>query len=272
MRARSHERDMIAPPTSWLCVFLERSTGLAVRLLLRIRDSPQQVRNALIETQVPDAGKRCSIAEPSASFRVPFTVKLDFNDFTWAETTRSTSDRDLQEFLIGAIPKLRAFARMMTDDVAFADDLVHQTLLQGWAHRDDAEGDSNSTTWLFQILRTLYYSDPRRANALAAALGMEPEEFPDTLSSDGDSSTLRLHHLRLALGRLSEQHREVLILVGASGFDYEEVSRILGCPLGTVKSRLARARKGLERVLLDWEAAQDEPEPKPSLMPSEEIH
>src|SRR5262245_18255146 len=107
------------------------------------------------------------IAEPSAFFCVPFAVKLYMNDVIWAETTRSTSDRDLQEFLIGAIPKLRAFARMMTDDVAFADDLVHQTLLHGWAHRDDAQGDTNSTTWLFQILRALYYSDPRRANALA---------------------------------------------------------------------------------------------------------
>jgi len=211
-------------------------------------------------------------AEPSAFFCVPSAVKLDLNDLSWADTTRSTSDRDLQEFLLAAIPKLRAFARMMTDDVAFADDLVHQTVLQGWAHRDDAQEEANSTTWLFQILRTLYYSDPRRANALAITAEMEPAKFPDSLPADSDTSSLRLSHLRLALGRLSEQHREVLILVGASGFDYEEVSRILGCPLGTVKSRLARARKGLERVLLDWQAALEEPEASRSLMPSEEIH
>ena len=210
-------------------------------------------------------------AEPSAFLCVPLAVKLDLNDAIWAESARSTSDRDLQEFLIGAIPKLRAFARMMTDDVAFADDLVHQTLLQGWAHRDDAQGDTNSTTWLFQILRTLYYADPRRANALTVAAANEAPAS-DTLPAEGDTSTLRLNHLRLALGRLSEQHREVLILVGASGFDYEEVSRILGCPLGTVKSRLARARKGLERVLEDWEATQEEPEVIAQHMPSEEIH
>jgi RNA polymerase sigma-70 factor (ECF subfamily) len=68
----------------------------------------------------------------------------------------------------------------------------------------------------------------------------------------------------------------VLILVGASGFDYEEVSRILACPLGTVKSRLARARKGLERVLQEWETTAEEAEPElgvaPRRMPSEEIH
>lgn len=200
-------------------------------------------------------------------------MKLDFQDAIWAETTRSTSDRDLQEFLIGAIPKLRAFARMMTDDVGFADDLVHQTLLQGWTHRDDAQGDANSTTWLFQILRTLYYADPRRANALSESA--EEPAFPDRPANPADPSTLRLHHLRLALCKLTEQHREVLILVGASGFDYEEVSRILGCPLGTVKSRLARARKGLERVLQEreaTEAAEPEVSTLTQRMPSEEIH
>lgn len=196
-------------------------------------------------------------------------MKVDFNDTLWAEATRSTSDRDLQEFLIGAIPGLRAFARMMTDDVGFADDLVHQTLLQAWMHRDEAGGDMSTTAWLFQILRTLYYADPRRANALVA-----PREAP-AAEIGGDAATLRLAHIRFALSRLSEQHREVLILVGASGFDYEEVSHILGCPLGTVKSRLARARNGLERVLeasTETAAEDDEAEQPPSLIPSQEIH
>jgi len=197
-------------------------------------------------------------------------VKVDLNDVIWAETTRSTSDRDLQEFLIGAIPRLRAFARMMTDDVTFADDLVHQSLLQAWTHRDEAGGDTSST-WLFQILRTLYCADPRRANAVSA-----PREAPAVEPQTGaDISTLRLAHIRFALSRLPEAHREVLILVGASGFDYEEVSRILGCPLGTVKSRLARARKGLERVMDEWTegaAEDDEAGQSPSPMQSQEIH
>lgn len=210
-------------------------------------------------------------AEPSAFLCVPLAVKVELNDVIWAETTRSASDRDLQEFLIGALSRLRAFARMMTDDVAFADDLVHQTLLQAWTHRDEAAGDTSTTEWLFQILRTLYYADPRRATALATPR-QAPAADPQV---GGDTSTLRLAHIRFALSRLSEPHREVLILVGASGFDYEEVSRILGCPLGTVKSRLARARKGLERVLDEWSEAtaeDDETEQMPRLMPSQEIH
>jgi len=162
---------------------------------------------------------------------------------------------------------------MMTDDLSFADDLVQQTLLQAWTHRDESQDDISSTYWLFQILRTLYYADPRRLNALTA-----PRDPPSLaqLPVDGDTSTMRLAQIRLALAKLSEQHREVLILVGASGFDYEEVSLILGCPLGTVKSRLARARKGLERVLEEWSAAAVEHEEESgesrASLPSQEIH
>lgn len=202
-------------------------------------------------------------------------------DVIWSQPLRGTSDRELQEFLIGAIPKLRAFARMMTSDTTFADDLVHQTVQQAWNHRDDMQDDTNSTAWLFQILRTWYYADPRRGMIDPRR---EAEIPPDTGESDKDPSSLRLSLVRAALTRLPDHHREVLVLVSASGFDYEEVSRILGCPLGTVKSRLSRARKSLEQVITSWsERASGEPQDEGSEdddqssgetenRPSEEIH
>lgn len=202
-------------------------------------------------------------------------------DVIWSQPLRGTSDRELQEFLIGAIPRLRAFARMMTSDSTFADDLVHQTVQQAWTHRDDVQDDVNSTAWLFQILRTWYYADPRRGmiDPKAPDLNLRETERGD----NQDPSRLRLSHVRAALTRLPDHHREVLVLVSASGFDYEEVSKILGCPLGTVKSRLSRARKSLEAILTsrneqasadsDGGAEPEEPtSERAENMPSEEIH
>lgn len=203
-------------------------------------------------------------------------------DVIWSQPLRGTSDRELQEFLIGAIPKLRAFARMMTSDATFADDLVHQTVQQAWSHRDDVQDDPNSTAWLFQILRTWYYADPRRG--LIDPRRGEPEIPAEASESTNDPSSLKLSLVRAALSKLPDHHREVLVLVSASGFDYEEVSRILGCPLGTVKSRLSRARKSLEQVITTWsEHAAAQPQGDDSEdddqsvsttedMPSEEIH
>ena len=157
------------------------------------------------------------------------------------------TDIDPREQLVEHLRPLRAFAISLTRNVTAADDLVQETILKAWAGIDKFQRGSNLQAWLFTILRNTYYSSLRKSRrevadpdgAHAATLSVKP---------DHDGRMAFTDFLR-AFDALSDEHREVLILVGASGFSTEEAAAMMGVAAGTVKSRASRARKRLGQLL-----------------------
>jgi RNA polymerase sigma-70 factor (ECF subfamily) len=158
------------------------------------------------------------------------------------ETTgRMTAD------LLAVIPNLRAFAVSLCGNLDRADDLVQETLVKAWSNLDSFVEGTNLRAWLFTILRNIYYSEYRKRRrevadpdgAIAARLATVPAQ-------DGHMDLL---DFRDALQKLPMDQREALILIGASGLSYEEAAGVCGCAVGTMKSRVNRARSRLVELL-----------------------
>ncbi|TYC51336.1 sigma-70 family RNA polymerase sigma factor [Rhodobacterales bacterium] len=149
--------------------------------------------------------------------------------------------------LVDSIPRLRAFARSISGDRDRADDLVQETLAKAIANKDKFTEGTNLTAWLITILRNQYYSIGRKLQREVA----DPDgEHAATLESGpSQNSYLELKDFMSALQILPDDQREALILIGASGFSYEEAAEILGVKIGTVKSRVSRARLRLEDLM-----------------------
>lgn len=149
--------------------------------------------------------------------------------------------------LVTLIPYLRAFARSLCRDRFEADDLTQETLTRAWQARSSYEPGTNMRAWLLKILRNSYYSDRRRAKRQA----VWNDEAADRIliSSGSQSASLDLGELHRAMSMLPDEQREALILVGAGGVAYEEAATICGCALGTIKSRVARARRAVAAAL-----------------------
>ena len=149
--------------------------------------------------------------------------------------------------LTGLIPHLRAFARSLCGNATLADDLAQEAMLKAWKSRQSYEPGTNMKAWAFTILRNLYYSEKRRS---WRGQHLDPEIAEATLvANDNPSAHLDLLALRNALNHLPDDQREALILVGAGGLSYEEAAEICGCAVGTVKSRVSRARKAVAAIL-----------------------
>ena len=149
--------------------------------------------------------------------------------------------------LVKLIPHLRAFARTLCGDAAAADDLAQDTVMKAWDARSSYQMGTNMKAWTFMILRNQFYSEKRRSWRQTQ---LDQEAAERTLvATDDPSSPLALDELRQALIMLPTEQREALILVGAGGFAYEEAAEICGCAVGTVKSRVSRARRALQGIL-----------------------
>jgi RNA polymerase sigma-70 factor (ECF subfamily) len=149
--------------------------------------------------------------------------------------------------LVALIPHLRAFARTLTGEQAAADDLAQDALMKAWDARASYQMGTNMKAWTFMILRNQFYSDKRRSWRQTQ---LDQEAAERTLVAvDDPQAPVALDELRLALGMLPPEQREALILVGAGGFAYEEAAEICGCAVGTVKSRVSRARRALHGIL-----------------------
>jgi RNA polymerase sigma-70 factor (ECF subfamily) len=149
--------------------------------------------------------------------------------------------------LLAAIPSLRAFAMSLSGNIDRADDLVQETLVKAWSNLGSFTEGTNMSAWLFTILRNLFYSEYRKRRREVA----DPEgQFAAKLaSSPTQNSHMDFMDFNAALQELSADQREALILVGASGMSYEEAADICGCAVGTMKSRVNRARNRLAVLL-----------------------
>lgn len=149
--------------------------------------------------------------------------------------------------IVDFIPAMRAFALSLTRNSAAADDLVQDTIVKAWTNIERFTAGTDLKAWLFTILRNTFYSNRRKAvrevadpdGLHAATLSVKPDH-------DG---RLAFNDFRVAFDRLSPEHREVLILVGANGYSCEEAAVVMGVAVGTVKSRTNRARARLSEML-----------------------
>lgn len=160
---------------------------------------------------------------------------------------RADTDTQFKTDLLDLIPFLRAFARSLCGNQEMADDLAQETLVKAWQARNMFAPGTNLKAWLFTILRNQFYSDRRRAWRQAPWDQDAAERIPG--SSAEQSWAAELSDTARALSQLSDEQREALILVGAGGFSYEDAAAICHCAVGTVKSRVARARKSLLSIL-----------------------
>ncbi|WP_238232602.1 sigma-70 family RNA polymerase sigma factor [Methylobacterium thuringiense] len=149
--------------------------------------------------------------------------------------------------LIALVPRLRRFAFVRTGNAAEADDMVQATLMRAWEHQDRFETGSNLIAWLFTILRNTHLNQvKRRRREVEDVDGV----IAGTLSSAPDQEhRIALNELQAALDELPEDQRETLLLVTVDGLRQEEAAAILGCQVGTVKSRVSRARERLAIAL-----------------------
>lgn len=156
-------------------------------------------------------------------------------------------DNSVRDAVLAAVPSLRAFAISLCGNVDRADDLVQETLLRALANINSFEPGTNMSAWLFTILRNHFRSEYRKRRR-------EVEDgdgsYADSLKSHPEQhGRVEFEEFRTALAKLPSDQREALILVGASGFSYEEAAKICGCAVGTIKSRVNRARTRLAEIM-----------------------
>lgn len=154
---------------------------------------------------------------------------------------------DPRDELPDHLPALRAFAISLCRDTTAADDLVQDTIVKAWTNIDKYEPGTNLRAWLFTILRNTFFSIKRkRRREVSDSDGVHAAKLYVRPAHDG---RLAFNDFRKAFNMLSPEHREVLILAGASGFSYEDVAQMTGVAVGTVKSRVNRARARLCEIM-----------------------
>jgi RNA polymerase sigma-70 factor, ECF subfamily len=156
-------------------------------------------------------------------------------------------DPAIRDQLLATVPCLRAFAISLCGNIDRGDDLVQETLLRAFTYIDSFQPGTNMAAWLFTILRNHFRDEKRkRQREVEDADGRYAEAL---ISHPEQTGRIEFEELRAALAKLPAEQREALILVGASDFSYDEAAAVCGCPTGTVKSRVNRARIRLADLL-----------------------
>jgi RNA polymerase sigma-70 factor, ECF subfamily len=156
-------------------------------------------------------------------------------------------DVKAQAAMLRAVPALRKFAMALSRSADRADDLVQETLLRAITHIDTFRPGSNLDAWLMTILRNHFFSECRERKRTVEDVDGEHAETLATLPEQVGWCIAK--DLQEALQKLSPSHRQALILIGESGLSYEEAAVICNCEVGTVKSRVHRARIELASLL-----------------------
>jgi len=158
-----------------------------------------------------------------------------------------TRSKEFREGLIREMRDLRAFAVSLSGSFHQADDLLQETLLKAWSHSASFIPGTNLRAWLVTILRNTYYSQYRkRGREVSDPDGIYASRLATPANQE---AALDMSDFQIALQKLAPEHRDVLLMVGASGLSYEEAAEICGVAVGTIKSRLNRARARLADLL-----------------------
>ena len=156
-------------------------------------------------------------------------------------------ENEFKRELLSLIPSMRAFAMSLSGRHHAADDLVQDTIMNAWAKQESYTPGTNMKAWLFTILRNVFYSQMRkRGREIQDSEGV----FTGMMSvNPAQQGNLDVQDLRMALAKLPDEQREAIILIGASGMSYEEAAEVCGCAVGTIKSRVNRARIRLQNLM-----------------------
>lgn len=154
---------------------------------------------------------------------------------------------DPSQEIVQHLPAMRAFALSLTRSSSHADDLVQDAIMKAWVNLNSFQAGTNMRAWLFTILRNTFYSDQRKRKR---EVQDTDGTFAATLSEKPDhDGRLAMAEFEQAFVKLKTEQREALMLVGAMGFSYEEAALTCGVALGTIKSRVNRARQRLSELL-----------------------
>ncbi|AIQ88872.1 MULTISPECIES: sigma-70 family RNA polymerase sigma factor [Methylobacterium] len=198
------------------------AAAIGQHLVLPIREYFRVVEQEPLPAQLAALVTRFEVAIKAHGDTVPFDFRGD---------------------IIKALPALRTFALSLVGDVSRADDLVQETFVKAWANQQKFRPGTNFTAWLFTILRNQFYTDLRKTRREVEDVDGTHAGQMSSPSDQEDASTLKVVWERL--GDLPSAQRQALLLVGAEGHTYEEAALKLGCQVGTVKSRVSRARSSL---------------------------
>lgn len=149
------------------------------------------------------------------------------------------------------IPAMRRFARGLTGREDVADDLVQDALAKAISKIDRFEEGTNLKAWLFRIVRNTQIDEVRKIQRRGVHLDVDDPEAVQLSVQGSQFSAVELTEFRRAFAKLSDQDKEVLLLIGMEGHSYEEVSGMIDVPIGTIKSRLSRARDRLRKAMLE---------------------
>jgi len=159
-----------------------------------------------------------------------------------------------RELIVELLPSLRAFALSLTRNPAEADDVVQETLLRALASLQQFTPGTNLKAWLFRIQRNVFYSRYRKRHRETMALPTEVEDLPSI--GPQQEWSLKLQALDHVLEQVTDEQKQALLLVSGLGLSYEEAAAVCDCALGTIKSRVSRARTHL-LVLLEVDSHED---------------
>lgn len=158
------------------------------------------------------------------------------------------ADRLFRDQLVALIPALRSFARGLCGWRDMADDMAQEAMVRGWAARASYTPGTNFRAWMFMILRNQFYTTIRKDKRMTS---WDPEVAERVLvEAPSQQDAIHVADVAAALQKLPAEQREVLLLIGANGLSYDEAAEVVGCAIGTIKSRLARGRRALA-VLID---------------------
>src|SRR5215469_6848753 len=169
---------------------------------------------------------------------------------------------DIRQLIAAEIPRLRRYARALLRDKDRADDLVQDTILRALEKNHLYQRGTNLRAWLFTMMHNQYVNHTRRSARRGQRILLEQVPLA---SPAPQFAGLELRDLETAIARLPQEQRETLLLIGIEGMKYEEVAQICAVPIGTVRSRLSRAREELRRMI---DGVEDVPRLPPPLRPA----
>ncbi len=183
-----------------------------------------------------------------AEVKLPYTLKRLLNRLAQVIRARTEPlDDTFVAEIMATVPSLRAFAVSLTRDVDRGEDLVQETVLRAISKQQQFVAGTNLQAWLFTILRNQFLSDHRKA--VREVEDADGSYAATMISLPDQEDRIMIQDLEAALGKLPEGQREAIMLVGAEGLSYEEAAQALGCAVGTVKSRVNRARHCLAELM-----------------------
>jgi RNA polymerase sigma-70 factor (ECF subfamily) len=166
-----------------------------------------------------------------------------------------TADDTFRADLVALIPYMRAFARTLCRHAAQADDIAQDALASAWFHREAFQAGTNLKAWTFQILRNAFLSDKRKSWRWHS---LDPQGEAALVAVTSPDARLELDEMRRALSMLVDNQREALILVAVAGLSYEDAARVCGSEVGTMKSRVSRARGRLAALMAEGHLDRDD--------------